>query len=111
MHTLTNPHPRIRMNELASARGDRFGRVRAVAGLAGVLVATVLCVACETKVDSSAPRGNAAQNPPKSESTTVIPGGGSALGKAKNSAESIQDKVDEHNKNIEKAIDDTTNPK
>ncbi|MFO0827431.1 MAG: hypothetical protein U0572_04705 [Phycisphaerales bacterium] len=79
---------------------------RQLASVATLVAFVLPLAACDERVQRPAQPGPQA---PKSE--TVVSGGGSALGKAKNSAERLQDKVDDHNREIEKAAEDINNNK
>jgi hypothetical protein len=81
---------------------------RAVPTLA-VVAALALLGGCDVKIEKQGPP--TAANQPSKQSTTVVEGGGSALGKAKGSAENIRDKTEDYNKKLEEQIDDISNPK
>jgi len=78
-------------------------------------VLTVLAVsaltACEVQVNPppSAPSGPG-PSATSGAGQTMQQGGGSSLGKAKQSAQRIEDQVDLHNRRIEEAAEDINNP-
>lgn len=69
----------------------------AVALATGTAVA--LLAGCEERVGQPSP-------PPPQASHTVVEGAGSAPGKALESGHKLEDKVNEHNKEIEKQLED-----
>lgn len=66
---------------------------------------------CEVQVNQPAapPPGPGPSNT-SGAGQTMQQGGGSSLGKAKRSAEGIQDQMDLHNRRIEEAAEGVTNP-
>jgi hypothetical protein len=78
--------------------------------IAMILTAAAL-TGCEVQVNppAAAPAGPGPSTTSGS-GQTMQQGGGSALGKAKQSAGRIEDQVDLHNRRIEEAADDVLNP-
>lgn len=78
---------------------------RSLASVMGLIVALAtgtavsLLAGCEEHVGQPAP-------PPPQASHTVVEGAGSAPGKALESGHKLEDKVNEHNKEIEKQLED-----
>jgi len=82
--------------------------MRIAYGLAPAVFA-LLSVGCEVQVNQ--PAAPAGPGPSATSSgETMRQGGGSSLGKAKRSAEGIQDQMDLHNRRIEDAADAINNP-
>ncbi|MDZ4829958.1 MAG: hypothetical protein SGJ09_07145 [Phycisphaerae bacterium] len=99
------------VTKMSIPRGERSQQARSLVVGSAIAVIAVL-VACDSKVENAVRPGTPAPPPAaaNSESRTVIGGGGSALGKAKNSAERIGDKVADHNREIEKQAEEINKP-
>ena len=75
------------------------------------LLAAATMAGCEVQVDPSpGSPSDGGQAATSGAGQTVQSGGGSALGKAKQSAQRIEDQVDLHNRRIEEAADAVNNP-
>ncbi|MBL9150407.1 MAG: hypothetical protein JNM94_17110 [Phycisphaerae bacterium] len=74
-----------------------------------VAAALATLAGCDVKIEKQGTPATATK--PSTQSTTVVEGGGSSLGKAKGAAENIRDKTEDYNKKLEEQIDDISNPK
>ena len=78
--------------------------------IAMILTAAAMA-GCEVQVNPPAPEpAGPGPSATSGAGQTMQQGGGSSLGKAKQSAERIEDQVDLHNRRIEEAADDVLNP-
>ena len=77
---------------------------RRISILAAIPVIVVSIMGCDTKVERSSPPVSKAKTAPQSE--TVVQGGGAGLGKVRNSTDRLKTQVDDHNRNIDKQIED-----
>lgn len=75
------------------------------------VVAVAVMSGCEVQVNQPAtPPPGPGPSDASGAGQTMQQGGGSSLGKAKRSAEGIQDQMDLHNRRIEEAAEGVTNP-
>lgn len=76
-----------------------------------LVVAAAVMSGCEVQVNQpAAPPPGPGPSTTSGGGQTMQQGGGSSLGKAKRSAEGIQDQMDLHNRRIEEAAEGVTNP-
>lgn len=76
-----------------------------------LVLAAAAMAGCEVQVNQPpAPPAGPGPNATSGAGQTMQQGGGSALGKAKRSAERIEDQVDLHNRQIEEAAEGVNNP-
>ncbi len=77
---------------------------------ASVMIAVSALAGCEVQVNPPASQSAAPAAATSGSGETMQPGGGSSLGKAKQSAQRIEDQVDLHNRRIEEAADAINDP-
>lgn len=82
--------------------------LRSLVIAAGVVAAGMLS-GCDEKVPQDPPRPGETVVAPPAKQETVVQGGGSSLGKARDSAKGIEIKAEEHNRAIEEQLEKMNN--